>query len=136
MKSVLTKMSVFFVLFMTLTFAVQGVASAHTVSSAPTSAKAAGTVNPLACPPTVGPGNDSATVKLAQEDLNANFEFGFFPNSPFNFHPFSQDPNNPLKVDGIFGANTTAATKDFQTLFAHPVDGVIGPITWHALGEC
>lgn len=38
-----------------------------------------------------------------------------------------------LKVDGIFGAATQRAVRDFQSKHAKPVDGVVGAITWNAL---
>ncbi|WP_402463158.1 peptidoglycan-binding domain-containing protein [Isoptericola aurantiacus] len=40
-----------------------------------------------------------------------------------------------LAVDGSFGPLTDAATREFQSMFAPPSDGVIGPITWHALTQ-
>ncbi len=36
-------------------------------------------------------------------------------------------------ADGIFGPDTDAAVREFQTRFAPPVDGIIGPITIGAL---
>jgi peptidoglycan hydrolase-like protein with peptidoglycan-binding domain len=41
----------------------------------------------------------------------------------------------PQGADGIFGPNTAAAVRAFQTTFAPPVDGIIGPITIGALDQ-
>jgi peptidoglycan hydrolase-like protein with peptidoglycan-binding domain len=38
-----------------------------------------------------------------------------------------------LVVDGSFGPATEAEVRDFQQTFAPPNDGIVGPITWHAL---
>ncbi len=38
-----------------------------------------------------------------------------------------------LAVDGSFGPLTEAAVREFQSMFAPPVDGVVGLITWQAL---
>ncbi len=38
-----------------------------------------------------------------------------------------------LEEDGIFGSLTLSAVKQFQAVFAPPVDGIVGPITWAAL---
>ena len=39
--------------------------------------------------------------------------------------------NNPGAIDGIFGNNTTTATKAFQTAQGmKTIDGVIGQFTW------
>lgn len=37
---------------------------------------------------------------------------------------------NPGLVDGIFGAKTEKAVKEFQTKENIGVDGIVGPITW------
>lgn len=39
-----------------------------------------------------------------------------------------------LLVDGIFGALTEEAVKEFQRLHGMEADGIVGPATWKALG--
>ena len=41
-------------------------------------------------------------------------------------------PSRPT-VDGVFGPQTDAAVRDYQQMFAPPVDGIVGPGTWHSL---
>lgn len=38
-----------------------------------------------------------------------------------------------LTLDGVFGKNTAAAVRDFQSKHAKPVDGIVGKVTWNAL---
>ena len=42
---------------------------------------------------------------------------------------------NDVSVDGIYGANTTAAVRRFQTFFGLTSDGVVGQNTWNKLYE-
>jgi peptidoglycan hydrolase-like protein with peptidoglycan-binding domain len=44
-------------------------------------------------------------------------------------------PNLGLAVDGVLGALTEAAVKDFQQGAGLTVDGVVGPLTWAALPD-
>ena len=43
------------------------------------------------------------------------------------------DTGAALRADGIFGALTEAAVKDFQALSRLTLDGIVGPLTWDAL---
>lgn len=63
--------------------------------------------------PTIKRGNKSSRVRMLQGLLIAW--------------------NHNIKVDGIFGPNTEKAVKAFQTKYAKPVDGIVGPITWNKL---
>ena len=38
-----------------------------------------------------------------------------------------------VAVDGVFGPKTEAAVRSFQSKYAKPSDGIVGPITWNAL---
>jgi peptidoglycan hydrolase-like protein with peptidoglycan-binding domain len=62
---------------------------------------------------TIGAGNISGAVKIAQLLLGAN-----------GFH---------VATDGVFGPATVAATKRFQAANRLKADGIIGPNTWSAL---
>ncbi len=81
------------------------------------------------CPATVQNGSAGSLVVTLQSKLDTLYSQKVFPNSPYNFHP-------PLAKDGQFGSLTESAVKDFQKKKGLSVDGVVGPITWHALGNC
>lgn len=76
----------------------------------------------LACPPTISEGSTGQWVKDLQNTLNND---GW------------RDPNGKkLVVDGIFGSLTLFVVRNFQSIYAPPADGIVGPHTWHALGYC
>jgi hypothetical protein len=81
------------------------------------------------CPATIQNGSSGSLVVSLQSELDARYSSKVFPNSPYNFHP-------PLAKDGQFGPLTADAVKDFQTAKKISVDGIVGPQTWHALGNC
>lgn len=61
------------------------------------------------------PTNDATVVKKLQETLNTK---GFDCGTP----------------DGVFGPNTDKAVRAFQKRFGLTSDGIVGPVTWKALG--
>lgn len=63
---------------------------------------------------TIKNGSKGEEVKILQTELN---KYGY-----------------SLTVDGIFGAKTEAAVKDFQYHKGLTIDGIVGPKTWAALG--
>jgi peptidoglycan hydrolase-like protein with peptidoglycan-binding domain len=67
-------------------------------------------------PPTLRRGAEGWQVKRLQRLLRAH---GLLP--------------EPAKVDGDFGELTEAAVEAFQSLHDLDVDGIVGPLTWHAL---
>jgi hypothetical protein len=114
------------------TAAANAAATAAAVAAANAKATAAAKVT---CPATIQRGSNSSLVKTLQSKLNSLYLAGNFPNSPYNFSPYSQ-ASTPLGVDGDFGPLTQAATKDYQTKHGLLVDGIVGPQTWHSLGYC
>ncbi|NEP07521.1 MAG: peptidoglycan-binding protein [Okeania sp. SIO2G4] len=65
-------------------------------------------------PPTIGRGSSGDDVKRLQITMNET-NYG------------------TLVVDGIFGSNTEAYVKAFQTEMSLEVDGIVGPLTWYVL---
>ncbi len=76
-----------------------------------------GIVGPLTWPKLiiqVQQGSHGQAVRAVQKLLNDKFGYS-------------------LSVDGIFGPDTNAAVKDFQTDHGIGVDGIVGPISWRFL---
>jgi hypothetical protein len=67
--------------------------------------------------PTIKQGDKGYYVKMAQRLLNFEEKRAW----------------DDIKVDGVFGARTTAEVKEFQTRAGLKATGAIGPGTWHAL---
>lgn len=84
---------------------------------------------PPTCPATIQNGSTGSLVVTLQTKLDSLYSAKVFPNSPYNFKPL-------LAKDGQFGPLTTNAVKDFQKKKGLSVDGIVGPQTWHALGNC
>ncbi len=40
-----------------------------------------------------------------------------------------------IAIDGIFGSQTEAAVKEFQTYYGLDVDGIVGSLTWQAINQ-
>jgi serine/threonine protein kinase len=74
------------------------------------------------CPPTVQSGSTGAWVKTLQQDLNSR--------------GMTDQNGKPLVVDGNFGPMTLYAVKTWQKKAGTTVDGVVGPLSWHTLGQC
>jgi peptidoglycan hydrolase-like protein with peptidoglycan-binding domain len=85
--------------------------------------------------PTVGYGytESGSAVLLAQKSLN-----GWYNNNS-NFHAWVKNNNPgdfPIAQDSYYGIQTYWAAWDFQYWYGLSYDGIIGPLTWHALGYC
>lgn len=74
------------------------------------------------CPPLIQYGSTGSWVSTLQQELNAR-------------NMLDQN-GHALAVDGDFGVNTQYAVKEWQTKEHIQVDGQVGPITWHTLGNC
>lgn len=70
----------------------------------------------MACPPTVRKGSTGSAVTNLQQRLVSR---GY-----------------SLVVDGIFGNATHDAVVRFQRSRGLTQDGIVGPLTWSALGAC
>jgi peptidoglycan hydrolase-like protein with peptidoglycan-binding domain len=66
--------------------------------------------------PTISLGSTGKAVRRAQRGLRRTPDLG-------------------LVVDGVFGAATEAAVKEFQEGAGLTADGVVGPLTWNALPD-
>ncbi|MBY8879912.1 peptidoglycan-binding protein [Streptomyces sp. PLK6-54] len=78
--------------------------------------------------PEITVGSQGTAVKQAQCELNYAYAYAHSTN-------YGNGSYNGLTVDGDFGSNTEAATKNFQIhcMGATDPNGIIGPNTWSAL---
>jgi peptidoglycan hydrolase-like protein with peptidoglycan-binding domain len=74
------------------------------------------------CPPTIQQGSQGSWVKALQQQLNT---LGW-----------RDQEGKVLGVDGTFGPRTDYAVESFQTKNDLSADGIVGPLTWAALGYC
>lgn len=94
------------------------ITSSHAFAAAGTIAETSPrAVPPHACPQTVQKGSWGEAVLTLQMELNWFFGYN-------------------VPTDGTFDAQTDTAVRDFQSKHDLPVTGVVGPMTWHVLGEC
>ncbi|MEZ0115988.1 peptidoglycan hydrolase-like protein with peptidoglycan-binding domain [Catenulispora sp. EB89] len=98
------------------------------VASAPAHAASSGLCGYTNAQPEITVGSQGIAVEQAQCELNYAYAFGHSTN-------YGNGSYHGLTVDGDFGQNTEAATKNFQIhcMGATNPDGVIGPNTWSAL---
>lgn len=86
--------------------------------------------------------NDYGWPVVSWLQISLNRLYGYysepdwFVNYPYDFGPYTQDPNHPLQVDGDFGTHTYNAVRDYQWSNGLTVDGIVGPQTWSSLGLC
>ena len=78
--------------------------------------------------PEISEGSSGTAVKQAQCELNWAYAYGHSTN-------YGNGAYGGLTEDGIFGANTNAATRNFQSCVHIAVDGIIGPDTWSELNH-
>jgi peptidoglycan hydrolase-like protein with peptidoglycan-binding domain len=85
-------------------------------------------------------GSSGDLVKKLQNDLNNAYQRSSYTNygtgsaAPFSDLPYDFKP--PLATDGQFGQLTQNAVEDFQESNNLVPDGIVGPLTWTALGDC
>jgi peptidoglycan hydrolase-like protein with peptidoglycan-binding domain len=98
------------------------------VASAPAQAATSSLCNYTNSQPEISVGSQGVAVEQAQCELNWAYAKGHSTN-------YGNGSYQGLTVDGDFGANTEAATKNFQIhcMGATNPDGIIGPNTWSAL---
>jgi peptidoglycan hydrolase-like protein with peptidoglycan-binding domain len=85
----------------------------------------------LAADGIAGPVTWSAIVIQVRRGSTGNAVRGV--QEEFQFRNLSGDPHQGVQVDGIFGPQTDAAVRGFQSALGIVVDGIVGPITWRAL---
>jgi lysozyme len=97
-------------------------------TGAPAHAASSGLCSYTNSQPEITVGAQGTAVKQAQCELNWAYAYAHSTN-------YGNGSYNGLTVDGDFGQNTEAATKNFQKncMGATNPDGIIGPNTWSAL---
>ncbi|MFC5908764.1 peptidoglycan-binding domain-containing protein [Streptacidiphilus monticola] len=97
-------------------------------AGAPAQAASSSLCNYTNSQPEITVGSQGIAVKQAQCELNWAYAKGHSTN-------YGNGSYQGLTVDGDFGSNTEAATKNFQIhcMGATDPDGIIGPNTWSAL---
>jgi len=98
------------------------------VASVPANAASSGLCSYTNAQPEISVGSQGIAVKQAQCELNWAYANAHSTN-------YGNGSYNGLTVDGDFGSNTLAATKNFQIhcMGATDPNGIIGPNTWSAL---
>jgi lysozyme len=107
---------------------VLAVGGAAVATGGPANAAPSGLCDYTSSQPEITVGSQGIAVEQAQCELNYAYAYAHSTN-------YGNGSYNGLTVDGDFGANTEAATKNFQIhcMGATDPDGIIGPNTWAKL---
>ncbi|WP_194894661.1 peptidoglycan-binding domain-containing protein [Catenulispora pinisilvae] len=116
--------------FTALVVGVLAVGGTTLAASAPAHAEDIGFCSHTNAQPELTVGSQGVAVQQAQCELDYAYAYGHSTN-------YGQGSYNGLAMDGDFGQNTEAATKNFQIhcMGVSNPDGIIGPNTWNALNQ-